>query len=107
MIDIELNKKLLLVFRIDSLYGVLTSGEKVYLRACFLGRRWGYIPERVKFLLNWSQLELLNLPELRVGQDRLVYVLDRSGMVPIEKYRAQNRYMERRIRTVLTGINPQ
>lgn len=105
--DKGLNTKLLIVFRLDSLYGVLTTGEKVYLRACFLGRRWGYIPERVKLLLNWSQLEFINLPELRVGQDRLVYVLDRSGMVPIEKYRAQNRYMERRIRTVLTGINPQ
>ncbi len=64
--------ELLTVLQLDSLYRLLSWGDRIAIRLCMLGKSED-IPPKATAILEWITTHRWEAPQMRYGQDRLQY----------------------------------
>ncbi len=91
------SEKILLqqILRLDSIYKLLTSTERYNVRGKLLDWYWAKLTEPVQNLMRFLQDNEVEIPMLRVGQDRLTYVVKPDELIPLDVYRQENKELKK------------
>ncbi len=89
------------ILRLDSIYGLLPFHERIIVRGKLLEWHWAVLPNSVMNLVTYLSQVDVPMPDLRFGQDRLVYVVHDGFVQPLEEYRAQNKDIETILKEVI------
>lgn len=80
------------ILRLDSIYGILLPLERTHVRGRMLGWHWAELSEPVCNLIEFLEVvDSIEIPNLKLGQDRLTYVVQGDKLTQIDVYRIENK----------------
>ncbi len=90
------SEKILLqqILRLDSIYNLLSSAERTNVRGKLLDWHWATLSESIQNLMQFLQANEVEIPVLKVGQDRLTYVVKPDELKPLDVYRQENKELQ-------------
>lgn len=97
----ELKFVLLDILRLDSIFQLLPYHERITVRGKLLGWQWAVLPERVQKLVAYLEQCPVNLPQLKIGQDRLTYVQIDDVQQFVGDYRKLHKDFEKELKKII------
>lgn len=97
MITNEEKQDLQIVLRLDTIYGLLTFGERMRVRGYMQEWDWAELPEKAEKLLCFIRDTGYVPPPLSVKEDRLTYV----GGVLIDDYIKSKSELEKELKSLV------
>lgn len=97
---------LLTVLQLDSLYRLLSWGDRIAIRLCMLGKS-EEIPHKATVILRWITTHRWEAPQMRYGQDRLQYYYSdaEEKYKPIEDYATEHNAVTEKINVLNNNQN--
>lgn len=87
------NKPLFKILQLDSIIKVLKLDERIQIHR-YLSGRSDQLTTNILYWQEWIERNAWNPPEVRYGQDRLLYTINELGdWLPIEDYAKQLKLM--------------
>ncbi len=83
------------ILRLDSIYKMLLPAERYNVRGKLLDWYWAKLTEPVQNLMQFLQDNEVEIPVLRIGQDRLTYIVKPDELIPLDVYRKENKELQK------------